>query len=74
MEARRARNFLPALYAIAIVLVLLLGGRTVLVAVIVVGAMLVGAGYAALSGRSGPVSPDPGRAARRAGRRDRRGG
>ncbi len=69
MDAHRIRNLLPALYAAAIIGALLTRNGTALVAVVVIGAIVVGAGYAALSGG---VSPNPEGAARRAGRRNRR--
>jgi len=70
VEARQFRNVLPMLYAIAVVLAILFAHGTVLVAVLVVGAMVVGLGFAVLSGFGGP-SHDPERAARRARRRNR---
>jgi hypothetical protein len=70
MQARQFRNVLPMLYGVAVVLAILFARGKVLVAVLVVGAMVVGIGYAAMSGFGGP-SPDPERAARRARRRNR---
>jgi hypothetical protein len=70
MDARRIRNLLPGVYALAVVLAVVLGGATVVAVVAIVGAMLLGLAYSTLSG--GGPSPSADRAARRAGRRDRR--
>lgn len=67
MDAHRIRNLLPALYAAAIIGALLSRNGTAIAAAIVIGAIVVGAGYAALSGG---VNPSPERAARRGGRRN----
>lgn len=69
MDARRIRNTMPALYALAILLALLFGGATVLVVVLIAGGMLVGLGYTLLSGGSGHGRARPERAARRDRRR-----
>ncbi len=69
MDARRIRNTLPVVYALAVVIAVLFGSGTAVAAVAVIGAIVVGLGYSMLSG--GGPSPDPGRAARRARRRGR---
>jgi hypothetical protein len=70
MDAHRIRNVLPGIYALAVVLAVVLGSAAVVAGVAVAGAILVGLAYSALSG--GGPSPNAERAARRAGRRDRR--
>ncbi|MGI8535764.1 MAG: hypothetical protein ACR2K2_04540 [Mycobacteriales bacterium] len=71
MDPHRIRNLLPTLYAIAIFGALLSGNGTALLAVIIIGAIVVGAGYTALSGGPNRGRARPDRATRRAGRRGR---